>query len=767
MAQLEFISVGANRQPHASDWCQEENLLAYGAGRTIALWDPSQNNGVGEILKGHQKIVTAVKFFEAGTIVSGSSDATVKIWKKDAESGRYKCFHTLTDHSKSVTSLAVNKEADLIVSGSADGSIIFTRFSTLEIIDKKTVDMRFYALCLAIHPLANGVIAVAAGGTLNQVFIFTGTHEAGSFNIDVKLDGHENWIRSLGFKKIESRDENSDILLASASQDRYIRLWRLHKGSTETIESRTAVETDPVNQLTNKVYYINNKNYSITFEALIMGHDDWIFSTQWHPDKLELLSSSADTSAMIWHPDEQSGVWVCHTRLGDVSIKGASTATGASGGFWNALWLGKDSNFVATVGRTGSWRLWKQDAETGTWSPHFGVSGHTKEVTDLSWERDNGDYLLSASLDQTTRLFGTWNTNDKSWHEIARPQIHGYDMIAVKCVNSQRFVSGGDEKTLRVFDEPKGIAYLLENVCGEQTANKESMPDSAMVPALSLSNKQEQEGVTLNEEGEEDEEDDGFNTAHESTISILSKLKTPPLEDHLQRHTLWPEVDKLYGHGYEIVSVDVSNDRTVTATCCKANTENHAVIRLFDTTNWQQLPEPLKYHNLTITRLRFSPDDKYLLSVSRDRTYALWEKDPENKTAGYKLSYADPKAHSRIIWDCAWLPDSTGFATAGRDKSVKLWRKSVEGKWEMKTQVKFDQPVTAIDINPVNQKLAVGLDNGALSIHSIESDTISPVQELPPTIVPDLRVSRISWKPQSEAQFAVASDDTSVRIYSA
>ena len=50
-----------------------------------------------------------------------------------------------------------------------------------------------------------------------------------------------------------------------------------------------------------------------------------------------------------------------------------------------------------------------------------------------------------------------------SWHEIGRPQIHGYEMECLAFVGStqQRFVSGADEKILRIFDAPKNF---LENL---------------------------------------------------------------------------------------------------------------------------------------------------------------------------------------------------------------------------------------------------------------------------------------------------------------
>lgn len=36
----EYVSVGGNRQPSAADWDARSGLLAYGADRNVALWQP-------------------------------------------------------------------------------------------------------------------------------------------------------------------------------------------------------------------------------------------------------------------------------------------------------------------------------------------------------------------------------------------------------------------------------------------------------------------------------------------------------------------------------------------------------------------------------------------------------------------------------------------------------------------------------------------------------------------------------------------------------
>lgn len=61
------------------------------------------------------------------------------------------------------------------------------------------------------------------------------------------------------------------------------------------------------------------------------------------------------------------------------------------------------------------------------------------------------------------------------------------------------------------------------------------------------------------------------------------------------------------------------------ATACKATTADHAVVRIYDTEKWQPVGKPLAGHTLTVTRVAFSPDDRFVLSVSRDRSWRLYE----------------------------------------------------------------------------------------------------------------------------------------------
>ena len=73
----------------------------------------------------------------------------------------------------------------------------------------------------------------------------------------------------------------------------------------------------------------------------------------------------------------------------------------------------------------------------------------------------------------------------------------------------------------------------------------------ASVPSLGLSNKAVFEGdKTRNEE--EDRHVKDLYPDHYFTAEDYSR---PPTEEALAQNTLWPELQKLYGHGYEIFSL--------------------------------------------------------------------------------------------------------------------------------------------------------------------------------------------------------------------
>ncbi|KAF2865414.1 WD40-repeat-containing domain protein [Massariosphaeria phaeospora] len=787
----EYISIGANRNPGAADWDSEGlQLLAFGADNSIALWDPLDHElrGVRSLLKGHTKTVNAVKFFPTksshiSVLLSGSADHSLRIWRGHrAPEPQFELVETINEHQGPITRISSLLGSNVFATGGSDGIVKIWKllhepdFSAIrvELVQTITLAPRYFPLDLALATLDESSLVLAVAGTKSTIQIFISYDT--QFQLVATLTGHEGWIRALDFT-YETTDQDSDLLLASASQDKYIRLWRVHRG--EDLPAVSSALNDPAlgilgKSLSNKAHRIQSgtTKYSITFEALLLGHEDWIYTASWRHrgGKLQLLSTSEDNSLAIWESDPTSGVWVCIARLGEISAqKGSTSATGSAGGFWVGLWS-PDTDTVVSLGRTGSWRKWTYSASNDMWAQKVAITGHVREVKGLCWSR-NGTYLLTTSSDQTTRLFSQWkNGETSSWHEFSRPQIHGYDLNCIDSITDTQFVSGADEKLLRVFDEPKGVAQILDQLCKTVTASAQLL-DAANVPVLGLSNK------AIEVVGDDEPvETDGIDEREAiDPVSIVRKstleFDHPPYEDHLARHLLWPETEKLYGHGYEISAVATSNDGTLVATACRASSVDHAVIRLYDTKEWLEVKPPLKAHSLTVTALQFSYDGTYLLSVGRDRQWVLWER---NADSVYTLKFSNPKGHTRMILDATWSSvEQSVFLTAGRDKAIKIWQITEKGV-DLKTTVSADSAVTAVACHPKVLRnrivFAYGTEAGYIGIGSSSSQALEQfdVNLVGTRLCPAKTISQLSWRPHEEdskQQLAVASDDTSVRVF--
>lgn len=794
------IFIGVNRYSDICDY--NDGICAFGAGKSVALWSPLQScKGVDSTLNQHKKDVTAVKFIpNSKKIISGSEDGLLCLWTpSDTARNGYVLGSSLVQDQGSVTAIAVGEDG-IIVSGSSSGMVYIWQVSGSELTQLQVLNVQknFLPTCLALQQIEKSHI-LAIGGTSSNVFVYSFTSE--SINVDgpnlcATLPGHEDWIKCFAFV---CERPGLDYILASGSQDRYIRLWRLRLN--EAIDSSDEDELK-LQLLSNRQYKfsIQEGAAAFSFEALIMGHDDWVTGLKWHPSvttsssafssrRLQLLSLSADTALMIWEMDPDSGVWVSISRLGELSIKGASTATGSSGGFWSCNWfVDPETNLqcILASGKTGAIRIYRSgDPENRVWDAVLGVTGSIRDITDVVWS-PNGSYFYTTSLDQTTRLFAPWSKNKpetdaiSTWHEFARPQIHGYDMVCLDNLSSTKFVSAGEEKILRVFEMTQSINKLLNHFCdvGIESDATSSLPEAASLPVLGLSNKADNDQLEAGEaqQREEDFENEGSTEQPEKT-DPLAGLTTPPLEDHLQRFSLFPEVDKLYGHGYEITCCACTPNGSLIATACRSNSAKHAVIRIFNAAkNYLLVDTVLEGHSLTITSMEFSPDGQYLLAVSRDRQFSLWKVRDESEGL-FDLVEFNEKAHTRIIWDASWLPHSMNqFVTGSRDKSIKLWE-VCDNKVILKGVLKTTFPITSVSVfsdllKDGSAALAVGNEEGQISLYAVNSqqeEAISLSCVVDNALLPATRVSKLAFSRKivdGRLLLAVGSTDSSVRVFS-
>lgn len=52
------------------------------------------------------------------------------------------------------------------------------------------------------------------------------------------------------------------------------------------------------------------------------------------------------------------------------------------------------------------------------------------------------------------------------WHEVSRPQVHGYDLTCITTLGKYKFASGAEEKVVRGFIAPANFIRNFGRICG-------------------------------------------------------------------------------------------------------------------------------------------------------------------------------------------------------------------------------------------------------------------------------------------------------------
>jgi elongator complex protein 2 len=102
--------------------------------------------------------------------------------------------------------------------------------------------------------MAPTVPILASGNTDKKISVYIYQPKSATFAKSLALPGHDNWIRSLQFATYtqDTDDSNSkasnhtlrrgDLILASGSQDKYIRLWKVSPEESSALQVSTASE---------------------------------------------------------------------------------------------------------------------------------------------------------------------------------------------------------------------------------------------------------------------------------------------------------------------------------------------------------------------------------------------------------------------------------------------------------------------------------------------------------------------------------------------
>ena len=854
LINCEFICANPNTVSHCLDYNHHYNILAYGSHNLIHINNPSEVKTY-LTLKGHTKRVNIIKFIdnhkkEGNRIIellSGGADGKIihwenlnndkkyifdyKCWKKAKE---YKCSELLKNKEIAEENIpSINILESVFLSSIEKYFAIFASNGILDLF-YFDIDLNEYKLfsslnfsrklqdTISICAINENYLMMLTGGYDKKINIYTVMRintlnkqlQLNNYNLEkikpvefcTSLIGHENDIRDISIVSPDNFDNTKSIFFCSCSQDSYIRIWNLTKLEKNDLSKladniNTSKANSIYDEYKSKTSYvikipIHNKEkinltnefeyYNITLESVLSGHEDVVSSVAWGQieDNFVILSSSLDFSVGIWVFDKKYNIWDKKYSLGEM--------VGNRHAFYYATFLNSYKEVLA-YSYHGCLYYWKMNNE-GKFEAKPVIHGHFAEVTDIRWDPSK-NILFTCSHDETTRCFGFWVKN-KTWHEINRPQIHGYPVHSISCINTNakkednkeeiicNIISASEEKVLRMFNPPFNLIKFLKELSLKELKFKKDNTNEfyekkygnveGSKQALGLMNRE----VVLEEKEEEASNFDYSKFDPDAILTNKSEqiyvskynYQIPPDEDFLSNNTLWPEEAKMYGHGNEVYTIDISHDGKYLASGQKAQEVKNAKLYLWDLDS-KKLLKKLDGCTLTIVQICFSPNDNYLLTVSRDRSWNLYIK----KDNSYELYQNLKNAHKRIIWCCSWSFDEKYFITGSRDKFISIWTKDETNKFKKYSTLENREAVTAIEFIGTSLDegdsylFIVGFESGRISIGRflVKDKKIEFIYDLNEFLIHGAKVNKIrSFYKENKCYFATCSDDFSVRIFS-
>ncbi|MBD2497060.1 serine/threonine-protein kinase [Nostoc sp. FACHB-280] len=267
-----------------------KTLVSGSSDKTIKFWKLADNSLIREISAHNSGVIAIAISPDEQIVASSSNDQTIKIW--NFATGQL--IHTLKGHQGAVWSIAITPDGQTLASGSGDKTIKLWNLKNGQLI-KTLPSHTSSVMSLAISPDGKTLVSGSNDKTIKIWDLATG-------ELIRTIPAHDDAVISLAI----SRDGQT---LVSSSNDKTIKIWNLTTG--ELIQTLTghnaavfavAISTDGKTlasgsgDTTIKLWNINDGKLIKT----LTGHTTTVYSVVFSPDSQTLVSGSSDKSIKIW-----------------------------------------------------------------------------------------------------------------------------------------------------------------------------------------------------------------------------------------------------------------------------------------------------------------------------------------------------------------------------------------------------------------------------------------------------------------------------------
>ena len=480
----------------------------------------------------------------------------------------------------------------------------------------------------------------------------------GNWNLETTLH-HSVPVRAVAFPTSQTCSEQ---VIASAGIDGIVRLWSLDGKLQKTFPAHESQINDvrfspdcqtiatASNDRTVKLWSWQGK-----WKKTLEGHESYVSEVDFSPDGKKIVTASFDNTVKLWN------------------LEGEMLQT-----------LSGHSNWVTTVAFSPNGKLIISGSEDDTvkiWSSNEGsllqtFRGHRSGVNSIRFSPD-GNLIASAS-DKKVRLWKmegivihrfhghkssvrdvSFSPNNKLiasasfdktvifWPNNNQPQLVTPEKILKDEAALRKVDFTPDGNNLVTVSKNNLRLWNIENIEDVLT----SQPDNPLAPKNFQGRTSIVNSFSISPDGKPI-----ASASVSGSVKLWEINKKKRIKDFEKEHKSEVEDVSFSPDGQLIVSVGADGLGKI----------------------WNingTLLQTLKGHQERINAVAFSHDGKLIATASSDRTIILWKLNQEkSKFEVFKTL----KGHQDGVWDVTFSPEGKMIASAGRDDTVKLW--NLKGK---------------------------------------------------------------------------------------
>ncbi|MBY0586906.1 hypothetical protein K2X85_07005 [bacterium] len=569
---------------------------------------------------------------------------------------------------ESVTTLSAHPTTDLVLFGTASGSIIVFDPSQARIVKSFKAHTK----------------------DVTQI-VFT---RDGKRFLTASVDGFVQWWSADTFAREQGFSAGTPLFcvapspkgryVAAGGHDKNIRIWDLGSGElSHTLRGHDEAVTS-IDWLSESILISGSANGTV--RAWEVDVRRCYRASRVHEDHVARVLVSADGESYVttsW--DGRIRVWTTKHRLRFELPAGPAAVT-------SIAFLPGEQRLVA-----GYWNgtivLW--DMEKGRVFEEFVAhEGNLAGAVNVG----DGTLIVTSSLDGQIRSWSLATMGMSRFANLHTGEVYGTAYVP----DNTQSISVGHDGQIKLWDRTDRLESASLELQTGPIMSVAVSPDKRLW-ALGLSSGEVRIWNAI------DQQIEGVLTGHKDAVS---SLKFNPMGTQLlsgswdMKIVIWSlerqqAIGTLHGHSKEIAGLDLTLDGRTAVSACWDMTA-----RLWDLTAMSRgfLSEArcLSGHSGRVLSARFSPNGQSVVTTSADETVRLWPVD----------RVADPAvlhAHRDAVTDGRFTPDGELLLTVGRDGLVCLWNArtgAIEG------QLRHESPILTVDISPDGTQAMMGDEVG-------------------------------------------------------